>query len=357
MPDDRMRGVFKFHGTGTGRWSAGGPQIQNAKKATPAMRPVTKEAYAAICRGASAKEIDAVYGNPVEVISSCIRHFVHKPDARMLDADYNAIEARIACWLCDDKEALDEYRKGVDRYRRMAALIFSVAESAVTPDQRDLGKQAILGLSYGMGAEKFRTSCQLKGIEISEELAERAKVAFRTKHSRMTQMWSELDYALGEATKNFIATIRVGSKPQIIVTSDWLSANGVKYVRVELPSGRKLSYRLPTIQADPGFPGRQQFTYYGQIPMSQQWGQIKLYGAKLFENICQAVAADLMSYGAQKAEDRWMAPFGLIHDQALAIQLEGQTADQFAAALQELPPWAAGLPLKAEAKSVDYYSK
>lgn len=82
-----------------------------------------------------------------------------------------------------------------------------------------------------------------------------------------------------------------------------------------------------------------------------------MYGAKLFENICQAVAADLMSYGAQRAEERWMAPFALIHDQALAIQQEGQTADQFAAALQELPPWAAGLPLKAEAKSVNYYSK
>lgn len=357
MPDDRMRGVFKFHGTGTGRWSAGGPQIQNAKKATPAMRPVTKEAYAAICRGASAKEIDAVYGNPVEVISSCIRHFVHKPDARMLDADYNAIEARIACWLADDTEALDEYRKGVDRYRRMAALIFNVNEWNVSPDQRDLGKQAILGLSYGMGAEKFRTSCQLKGINISNELAERAKDTFRSKHWRMVELWSKLDNALRTVVDRFRGAISLGPTSRISVSSNFVSGNGVQYVQVELPSGRKLNYRSPMLQAEPGFPGRHQFTYYGQIPMSQQWGQIKLYGAKLFENICQAVAADLMSYGAQKAEERWMAPFALIHDQALAIQLEGQTADQFAAALQELPPWAAGLPLKAEAKSVNYYSK
>ena len=160
-----------------------------------------------------------------------------------------------------------------------------------------------------------------------------------------------------EFPSRFRWSISIGPSSRVAVSTNFVAGNGVQYVQVELPSGRKLNYRSPMLQAEPGSPGRQQFTYYGQIPMSQQWGQIKLYGAKLFENICQAVAADLMSYGAQKAEERWMAPFALIHDQALAIQQEGQTADQFAAALQELPPWAAGLPLKAEAKSVNYYSK
>ena len=128
------------------------------------------------------------------------------------------------------------------------------------------------------------------------------------------------------------------------------------YMALKLPSGRELWYRDPRLTRSPNGQ-RAELTYCGQLPMSTQWGQIKLYGAKLFENICQAVAADLMSYGAQKAEEQWMVPFALIHDQALAIQQVGQTADQFASALTKLPPWAAGLPLKAEAKLVPYYSK
>jgi DNA polymerase len=100
-----------------------------------------------------------------------------------------------------------------------------------------------------------------------------------------------------------------------------------------------------------------ELTYWGQLPMAVAFGRIKLYGAKIFENICQAIAADLMSHGAQTAEDEWMQPFALIHDQALAIHSDGVTPDQFASALQSLPPWAAGLPLKAEAKSVPYYAK
>ena len=64
-----------------------------------------------------------------------------------------------------------------------------------------------------------------------------------------------------------------------------------------------------------------------------------------------------MSHGAREAESKWMLPFALIHDQALAIHADGQSPDQFAHALQQLPSWAHGLPLKAEAKLTDYYQK
>jgi len=99
------------------------------------------------------------------------------------------------------------------------------------------------------------------------------------------------------------------------------------------------------------------FTYWGQIPFSTQWGQINLYGAKLFENICQAIAAAVMAHGSLMAESRWMLPFALIHDQGLALKLSGQTAEGFSDALATLPQWAHGLPLKVETKTSPYYSK
>lgn len=350
MPDNRLRGVFKFYGTGTGRWSAGGPQIQNAKKATPAMRPITKQAYAAICDGANAKEIDAVYGNPVEVVSSCVRHFIHMPGSSMLDADYNAIEARIACWIAKEDHALQDYRRGVDRYRTMAAMIFDTTPNKVTSDQRDLGKQAILGLSYGMGADKFRASCRLKGIEISPVLANKATTAFRSLHPKMVQVWRSLGHGFLKLGKD---SASIGWLPPIEnLQMGRKYTAGRYYIVVKLPSGRMLWYPEPSVDPASGECG-----YFGQIPGTATWGNVKIYGAKLFENCCQAIAADVMSAGARKAEEDWMLPFALIHDQAMAIHNVGQSPEQFASTLIQLPPWANGLPLKAEAKLVDYYNK
>ena len=82
-----------------------------------------------------------------------------------------------------------------------------------------------------------------------------------------------------------------------------------------------------------------------------------MYGAKMFENICQAIAADVMAHGAINAESKGMMPFALIHDQALAVQNSSQLPEDFAQALSEVPSWATGLPLKVEAKIVPYYSK
>jgi DNA polymerase len=350
----RIHGVFKFYGTGTGRWSAGGPQIQNVKKPTPAMRPITREAYAALCDGVTAAEMNAVYGDPIEVIASCIRHFVHIPGVRMLDADYNAIEARIACWLGGEKEALQAYVEGRDRYRAMAAKIFGVPEKQVTSDQRDLGKQAILGLSYGMGMAKFASSCEQRGMTIDSALAERAVKTFRVTHPGIQRVWKVLDGLCQDAVRHKYSqstVVRFGNNTiPMGVGIEYLPGTTKFYLTITLPSGRKLAYLDPSIMAG-------ELTYWGQLPMAVAFGRIKLYGAKIFENICQAIAADLMSHGAQTAEDEWMQPFALIHDQALAIHSDGVTPDQFASALQSLPPWAAGLPLKAEAKSVPYYAK
>jgi DNA polymerase len=130
---------------------------------------------------------------------------------------------------------------------------------------------------------------------------------------------------------------------------------GIQFLFIRLPSGRRLAYPHPQIEPDPQW--GHQITYWGQLPGTVVWGRVKLYGGKIAENIVQAIAADVMSYGARSAEARWMLPFALIHDQGLALAMAGQTAAAFAAALGSLPPWAVGLPLKVDAHVAPYYSK
>lgn len=276
-PDGCMRGVLKFYGAGTGRWSAGGPQIQNAKKATPEMRPITKAAYKYISNGGTAAGLDAVYGDSMEVLASCIRHFVHRPGFEMLDGDYNAIEARVICWLAGESERLAMWAKGADLYRWMASLIYGVPESQVNGDMRDMGKRTILGCGYGMGAAKFLSTCELFGAKCDAELAERSVTTYRENHPKIVQFWRGLQSGVEQALINLKQPYRVG---KILIWTDY--AAGRLYLFLQLPSGRRLAYPDPKSEPDPKF--GQQITYWGQLPMTTQWGRIKLYGGKLAEN-------------------------------------------------------------------------
>jgi DNA polymerase len=72
--DNRIRGMLNHHGATTGRWTASLVQFQNMKR--PTVR-FTEDAYREICNGISREMLELCYGPVLEVISSCIRHFVH----------------------------------------------------------------------------------------------------------------------------------------------------------------------------------------------------------------------------------------------------------------------------------------
>lgn len=71
--DNRIRGMLNHHGATTGRSTNSLVQFQNMKRATITN---SEGAYRDICSGISREMLEIVYGPPLEVISSCIRHFV-----------------------------------------------------------------------------------------------------------------------------------------------------------------------------------------------------------------------------------------------------------------------------------------
>jgi DNA polymerase len=125
---------------------------------------------------------------------------------------------------------------------------------------------------------------------------------------------------------------------------------------MRLPSGRNIVYPWPKLEMDTRF-NKIGITFWGQIEGKSFWGRVKTYGGKLVENATQGVAADIMANGGCNAEEEGFNIATLIHDQALAAQLFGQTVQGFCAALTRLPAWAAGLPISAEGKLTPYYRK
>lgn len=354
-PHGMVRGSLMFYGASTGRWAGRLIQPQNFKR--PTIKD-TKGAYSMICEHYDLDDLQICYGDALEVISSCVRHFIHPQDGRrILDADYSAIEARLVCWLAGQDDAVNDYQQGVDRYKVMASLVFGVPVAKITGDQRFIGKTAILGCGYGMGPARFFDQTKqmaeaigITGIKVTEPLAKKAVSAWRTKHDKVVKLWHRIDDCVREAISISGRWVQINDK----LACRCKGTPWANYLQVRLPSGRCINYPNPKISLTG------EITYYGAVAGKAAWGQGKTYGASILENITQGAAWDLMVNGTQQATQAGYEVFSLIHDQALAYSDESKAndgLDGFIAALKTLPPWAKGLPLGAEGSVGEFYSK
>lgn len=403
--DNRIRGMMNHHGAGTGRWTASLVQFQNMKKATIKH---SEDAYREICEGVSREMLELCYGPVLEVISSCIRHFVHdiEPCARcdgqgeidetageqpydhwstcqtcngsktqereFNDADYSAIEARIVCWLAGQEDALCEYRAGIDRYKVMASFIYGIPVEEINKHpQRFVGKFTILGCGFQMGAPKFRATVKRQGgYDLPLGMEEIAVKAFRAKHKALVKYWYAVEEAAKQAILNKGQVFRPIPKrrrgedaltplPKFAdVRFKCEDIGGLPFLIIRLPSGRKLAYPKPRVEKSKKFEGATSIVFYGNIK-GVIWGDVDTFAGSLVENITQAVAADIMAHGAHNAENASYEIATLIHDQALAYHYpeRNQTPEEFVKLLTELPSWADGLPIEAEGGLVPFYKK
>lgn len=348
--DGLVRGCHLYYGAGTGRWSAKLIQPQNFKRPDPSIN--SKEAFELICNNCDRFELEALYGNPLEVISSCIRHFIMVPNDEMLDGDYSSIEARIVCWLAGQEDALQRFRDKVDSYIDMATVIFSKKSKDISKDERWMGKQTVLGCGFGMGKVKFYDQCVdlsesfgITGLKITRRLAETSVDKFRKKYNKVANLWYVADAAARKAILYPGKKFTAGEKLFFCC----IESNGIPFLLMKLPSGRNIVYPHPKIEG-------KNITFYGQIPSSERWGRISTYGAKLIENATQGIAADIMAKGADNAVKRGFDVFALIHDQALSA-LMNKTKKGFSEALTDIPKWSTGLPIETDVDVVPYYVK
>lgn len=375
--DSRVRGCFQYYGASTGRWSGSLIQPQNFKRPTVKH---TEMAYDDICKGGSVDHIEFVYGPILEVVSSSIRHFIH--DVRpFFQADYAAIEARIVCWLAGQEDALDEYRNKVDRYVRLASVIFAKPEKDINKHpERFIGKQSTLGCGYGMSGPKFRLTCEKFGYkDLEKGLEFRAVEAFREKHTKVVDYW----YACQDAAIKAIQA--PGQKYKVRNVTFFVAGTaGIRYLWIVLPSGRKLAYphvklepllsymdkgvRVqhinPTPQqinkaaeVDENYMLKESITYWGKPQGKAVWTRVSSYYGRIVENITQAVAADIMAHGTARAEEEGYQTIALIHDEILVSWRQGGSVEHLVECITDLPAWADGLPIEAEGSMLNFYSK
>jgi DNA polymerase len=248
-PDGRVRGALMWSGAErTHRWAGRIIQPQNFRR--PSFKG-TEQAYKMLCEGADIDTLEMLFAPFLEIIASCIRHFIQLPDGQqMLQADYSAVEARGNPWLCGAEQTLQLFRDEVPVYELMAAKIFGIDLSQVTTDERFVGKQAILGCGYNMGRPKFRGTCESYNFTPPESMVDEFKPRFRKQlamqrnRAEIPEPWDEFEvkfpgfiwarnrngkdgrtfgvYAYRKATPGKSAVVRKIADPDNPTAEEWL---------------------------------------------------------------------------------------------------------------------------------------
>lgn len=348
-PDDRAHGGLLYHAASTGRWGGQGIQPQNFPKGS--ITHWDMDIAWDILKTGDAGLIEVVFGSVMEALSQALRGaIIASPGRHLYVADYAAIEARVLLWLADDPDALAVFHRGEDIYCDMASFVYGRPVTPKDKAERSMGKVAILGLGYQMGAGRFVDTCLSYGIEIDENFARQVVDAYRSKYWRVKALWAEQEERAIQAVRNPEYVIPTGH-----VT--WTCED--RYLYCILPSGRRLAYPDPEIHVvNTTWGKRPQLTFNGVDGLSHKWRRQHTYGGMLVENITQAVARDLLADAVLRcAESPIFTPILTVHDELIAEGLPGHDIHEFETLVAAVPSWATGCPVKAEGFAAERYRK
>lgn len=381
-------------------------------------------------------------------VRGCI---IPEPGNKLVVADYSNVEGRGLAWAAGEETALNTFRSGLDIYCVTAGKMFGLEPDFIKKERKDLrqiGKACELGLGYGGGVAAFLTFAKNLGLDLyamadtmkgtfpdhiwaaakrgyeyariqeknkkgfGGQKAERPsydlpknvwltcdsiKRMWRESHPATCQFWGDLESAAMNAIKDpgtaywAGAAVRENGDRAIKITRTFIKEKGERvpgwWLKVELPSGRVLSYPGIGISVEkqvednddsffdadslgtayqtveqmmkPRVQYRERIRYMGENQTTRQWGKQYTYGGKLAENITQALCRDLLAVALVNVDAAGWPIILHVHDEI--VTEVPNTPEYSVAKLEEmmcaLPSWAAGFPLAAEGAELMRYAK
>ena len=249
----------------------------------------------------------------------------------LIEADSSQIEARVLAWLADQEDLVTAFANGEDVYKKMASRIYDCAEEDVTAQQRFVGKVTILGAGYGMGAVRFKEQLKSFGTEMELDEARRVINIYRDANHQINRLWRD--------AQNMIVNLSRGDAVSF-GTERFIKVNAEDSALVT-PSGLLLRYdELRAEQTDKGF----EYSY------KTRRGRTRIYGGKVVENVCQAIARCIIGDQMLEVAKRYRVVL-TVHDSIMCCVPDSDVAEAQAyveMCMRETPEWAAGLPINCE---------
>lgn len=286
--DGRLRGTLRFNGAGrTSRWAGQIFQPQNLPskglvKDVPFAREIVKH---------NPDLATLLFNDVAQMLSSLLRPVLEAEELKTyVDADFNAIEARILAFLANESWRVELFDKGLPLYETSAEKMFNLPAGSVGKKDpiRQKGKVAELALGYQGWEGALITMGALDMGLLLEELAPICK-AWRLANPAIESYW----YACESAALKAVRT-----RTKVDVLTDYQDQAVVSYesdgnyLWANLPSGRRMYYAKPKIGSNDR--GKMAVSYEGIDGTTKTWGRRWLYGGLLVENLCQAIARDCL---------------------------------------------------------------
>lgn len=254
----------------------------------------------------------------------------------VIDCDSAQIEARTLAWLAGQHELIEAFENKQDVYRLMASQIYNIPPEQVTTgsaSQRQVGKTVVLGAGYGVGHKKLQIFLkQQAGVEVTEAEAKRIIDAYRNTYYKIPELWRRADEAL--------IALRTGNGLQV---DEQGLIRAVPGKGLTLPSGLHIQYPDLAKVTDEKT-GKDQWRYFSKgVP-------VYIYGGKVVENICQAVARQVVGEQMLRIGKKYKVVL-TVHDAVACIAPveEQEEAQRYVEeCMSWRPKWAQTLPLACE---------
>lgn len=266
----------------------------------------------------------------------------------LISCDSSQIEARMVAWVAGQHDLVAAFAEGRDVYSEFASEVYGRKITKADKVERFVGKTCILGLGYGMGAEKFRRTLEIGqgGINVIITLEEAARIVkiYREKNRKIIQLWRKCGDALRGIHSQQSGLI------EKMITYD---AEGIK-----LPNGFYIRYPALRVSKDT--------TNYEYIADARTYRKAvkdrvlgnsveniswtKIYGGKVTENLIQAMARIVVSEQMTKVGQKYPVLFQ-VHDELIVTSLEQykDIAQKYVEGCMSTPPiWAKDLPVACE---------
>jgi DNA polymerase len=259
----------------------------------------------------------------------------------LIDADSAQIEARVLAWLAGQNDLVSQFANGEDVYIKMAARIYGCEEESVTKDQRFVGKTTILGAGYGMGGVKFQAQLKNFGFEIPVGEAKRIISIYRSVNHSIDRLWKDAQFTLEQMTHN--GPVRFGRRGVLKVLP--------KENAIQLPSGLCIHYE--DLKYEMTEEGSHEYRY------KVRRGRNRIYGGKMVENVCQAIARCIIGEQLLSISERYKVVL-TVHDSIVCCVKDEEVPEAQAyveECMRKTPDWAAGLPIDCESGTGKSYGE
>ena len=327
--------------------------------------------------------IELIWGDPIALLCGCLRGlFIAKEGHKLICCDFSAIEAVAAACLARCQWRIDIFSGHGKIYEQSAANATGILLEEILqykkdngmhhPARKTIGKVRELAGGYGgwvgawkaFGADEFMNDDEIKADVLK----------WREESPEIVDMWGGQFRWCGPGKWDYrpeLFGLEGAAINAILHPGQCFSHIDITYgvwddiLFCRLPSGRYLHYHRPRLtdaedklRRGPSY----QITFEGYNSNSTKgargWQRLETYGGRLFENVVQAVAADIQFEALKRCEARSYPIVMHTHDEGSAeVPLGFGSIDEMAAIMSERPAWASWWPLKAAGWEHKRYQK